>query len=226
MISFTFRLAASACLFAAANFGVTSAQGDERVGTVISSHDPIPNNYDSWSLFVVCNPGWFLDNNSAQLASLFQQFSAFGAAIGPRNVAIWFSTTAPHSGKVEVAGSQYDAARASEYCGYYRVLPSQSPFVIVTTRYPDMKQPPAHYYRMSLDGADTTTTIKLLQAVADQIVVTGLMQKELDSDQYWSTWEQIARQVTNGGGRLFDRLAITIDTSFLKVELGPGSSLH
>ena len=50
----------------------------------------IPKEFDSWSLFLICNPNWLLSENQEKLADLYNGFRAFGRAIGTRHAAVWF----------------------------------------------------------------------------------------------------------------------------------------
>jgi hypothetical protein len=65
----------------------STVQGGEarEIGRV----EPIPRDYQTWSLFLVCSHSW-LSGNEANLDELFQNFLAFGKTIGPENVAVWF----------------------------------------------------------------------------------------------------------------------------------------
>ena len=71
----------------------------------------IPHDYSSWSLFLVCNPAWINENGDKGVAELFNQYRAFGRAIGPKNLAIWLhdpNTFKPGSNMPNLQLSQDD----------------------------------------------------------------------------------------------------------------------
>jgi len=104
-------------------------------------HEPIPREgYASWSLFLICNPAWLLQENQAKLQDLYRQFRAFGRAIGPKHLAVWFWERSP-GGATPALGEYVDVDRSSQYCDSLRLLPSQSPHVVVMTTYPAPAQP-------------------------------------------------------------------------------------
>jgi hypothetical protein len=80
------------------------------------------DHYKSWSLFLVCNPGWILANGDDGIGKLFRAYMAFGKAIGPDNLAIWFSDP---PGQVATTENT-DIERMSTYCEKFGLLPSQS----------------------------------------------------------------------------------------------------
>jgi hypothetical protein len=53
--------------------------------------EPIPRNYQSWSLFLICNPQSLLAENETKLSNLYNHFNSFGDAIGERHLAVWFT---------------------------------------------------------------------------------------------------------------------------------------
>src|SRR6267378_5806054 len=56
----------------------------------VTPTEQIPRNYESWSIFLVCNPEWMLNKGDQGIADLFKAYKAFGAAIGEKNLAVWF----------------------------------------------------------------------------------------------------------------------------------------
>ncbi len=130
------RSLASACVFAtftlAISPGTISPEANAQASYEVTPTIAIPKNHSTWSLFLVCNPAWILQNGDQGIAELFKQYKAFGDAIGPNNLAIWFwkkpgTPTADNT----------DVSRSSTYCERYKLLPSESPHVLVTTSYPD-----------------------------------------------------------------------------------------
>ena len=91
----------------------------------------------SWSLFLVCNPAWFLEENQPNLRNLYTQFNAFSKVIGPTHLAVWFWKQNPSGWTPKVLGDVMDENRHNSYCTKFGLLPSESPHVLVTTLHPD-----------------------------------------------------------------------------------------
>jgi hypothetical protein len=93
--------------------------------------------FESWSLFLVCNPLWLFAERATDLKDLYQSFTHFGDAIGDDNLAVWFSN--PKNGGLAAhaeVGENVDLARSSEFCKEWGLKPSRSPYLVVTTTYP------------------------------------------------------------------------------------------
>ena len=78
--------------------GRLDAGMEQRAPAHIGHEEPIPEyppiakaHYKSWSLFLICNPGWILVNGDDGILKLFSAYKAFSQAIGPKNLAVWFS---------------------------------------------------------------------------------------------------------------------------------------
>jgi hypothetical protein len=156
----------------------------------VKPSDPIPKKgYASWSLFLVCNPAWFLEENQANLRNLYVQFNAFGRAIGPAHLAVWFWKQAPRN--TQALGNILDENRHNKYCTKFGLLPSKSPHVLVTTTHPDSAiAVDRNKVILELNGTNATDIQILLLKLADQLVVQGLQQADLDSEAYWRTWRR------------------------------------
>ena len=120
---------AGAVLLGAAMLAAPS-QGRAQAAYEVMPLQQIPRSYDSWSLFLVCNPAWLLENGDRGIAELFRAYKAFGQAIGPKNLAIWFWKAPAMTPTLE----NTDIGRMSEYCQKYRLTPSDTPQVVATTR--------------------------------------------------------------------------------------------
>src|SRR5439155_20203190 len=63
----------------------------QAVAEVVRSTGAIPrDHYETWSLFLVCNPNWLAREKSRDLYSLYQMVRNFGRTIGDDNLAVWF----------------------------------------------------------------------------------------------------------------------------------------
>lgn len=139
---------------------------------LIGPTDEIPaNSYESWALFLVCNPEWTTDRRSSDLADLYWAFKRFGDAIGPENLAVWFwkeqmRVTDPR------LGDNVNVARAAAYCAALRLTPSRGPFILITTERPGVDSvPPAHGV-FELGNLQPEQIEKLLLTLTD-VLMTG-----------------------------------------------------
>ncbi len=179
----------------------------------------IPREYKSWSLFLVCNPEWLLEGRASDLATLYRQFEAFGHSIGPENAAVWFWKT-PDRGALfgdAPLAELLDVSRSATYCAKYGLLPSEGPHVLITTRYPD--DPPGDHSVLTLKGLKAADIGSLLARLADQVLVTGLDQEELDSELSWRLLQDAAERVLAAGVGWIERVSFAIDTKFFKLEV-------
>jgi hypothetical protein len=184
--------------------------------------EPIPKEgYKSWSLFLVCNPAWLLPENQEMLLNLYRQFQAFGSAIGPKHLAIWFWKRQPQWGASHPA-QDIDVERGSEYCAKFGLLPSKSPHVLVTTSYPEVTASVGNYSILELNGVPSNDITGLLTKVADQLLVQGLRQAELDSEAYWRAWQRSFEAVGDALAGFMKRVKFTINTHFFTIEIDGG----
>ena len=169
--------------------------------------------FDSWSLFLVCNPAWLVENGDPGIKELFWRYRAFGDAIGPKNLAIWFWKS-----RGKPTADNTDVSRSSEYCKKYKLLPSDAPYVLVTTHHPDEPNPSDHFV-MRLNGLNAHDSASALATLTDQIVLTGLNQSELD----WSTrWLRLLAATTSAikaTGCYFNKVSFSFKTSVFIAEV-------
>jgi hypothetical protein len=96
--------------------------------------------YRTWSLFLVCNSEWLLPASNQRLKDLYDQFQAFGTAIGPDHLAVWFWKGKPNPSSPRLA-ADLDVDRSTQFCRAYNLPNSHSPYVLVTSLYPDPANP-------------------------------------------------------------------------------------
>ncbi len=221
------RSLASACVFAtftlAISPGTISPEANAQASYEVTPTIAIPKNHSTWSLFLVCNPAWILQNGDQGIAELFKQYKAFGDAIGPNNLAIWFwkkpgTPTADNT----------DVSRSSTYCEKYKLLPSESPHVLVTTSYPDDAIPGDHFV-VRLNGLDGQDSADALAKLTDQLLVTGLNQSEIDAGDRWRRTLAAVGSAISKTGCYFNKVSFSIKTGALNAEIahsaesaGPG----
>jgi hypothetical protein len=182
--------------------------------------------YKSWSLFLICNPMWLLHENQERVRMLYERFKAFGEAIGPSHLAVWFWKGTPGTENPALPAS-VDADRSSQYCQRFGLLPSESPHVLVTTRYPDLATSPGDHkgqVTLKLYGTDADDITILLAKLADQLVVEGLQQTAIDSEAYWRAWERSVEKVLALLAEISKHVEVSLDTWIVKVKLGGGAN--
>jgi hypothetical protein len=117
-----------------------------------------------------------------------------------------------------------DVERSTRFCRALNLAPSHGPHVLVTSEYPD-EQPdtenpqihiPPNYSVIELAGKSPEQISKFLADLSDKVVLGGLKTKTPDSKEYWSAWFEAARASLKG---VSDRVKVTVNTSFLKVEV-------
>ncbi|HWO41959.1 MAG TPA: hypothetical protein VNO43_09170 [Candidatus Eisenbacteria bacterium] len=189
---------------------------------IVTEGGPIPKHFQSWSLFLICNPQWFLAESNSRLSELYRQFRSFGHAIGARHAAIWFWKRRPGPGGF--TAEDVDVDRNAAYCEKLRLLPSRSPYVLVTTSYPDLNADDLkREVLIELNSLPPADVGQLLTRLADQLLVQGLRQAEFDSEQYWAAWRRTlesARDVLKSAAR---KVKITINTAVVKLEIDGGA---
>jgi hypothetical protein len=141
----------------------------------VAPPEAIPrNDYKTWSLFLVCNPAWLGPEKAPDLYSLYQQFEAFGRAIGDDHLAVWFwkSRIAENDPKI---ADKVDVERSVRFCRTFNLQPSSSPYVLVTTSYPDESHLaiPKDYALFELAKMNSTDISKLLTKLTDELVLKG-----------------------------------------------------
>jgi hypothetical protein len=71
------------------------------------------------------------------LFSLYQQFTSFGRTIGSDNAAVWFWKRMSRSPQNKDLVSNVDVERSVKFCAAWNLKPSNGPFIVVTSTYPD-----------------------------------------------------------------------------------------
>jgi hypothetical protein len=140
---------------------------------LVSPTEHIPRDtYKTWSLFLVCNPDWVAPEKSADLANLYHRFKSFGDAIGRDNLAVWFWKRKVAISDPRLA-ENVDVARNAEFCRALGRAPSQGPYLVVTTAYPDVAAFPKEHAIFELGGLQPADLAKLLNTLTDQLLLQG-----------------------------------------------------
>jgi hypothetical protein len=153
--------------------GWAGPSAGQDIAELVSPTEQIPRGtYKTWSLFLVCNPDWVAPEKSADLANLYRRFKSFGDAIGRDNLAVWFWKRRVPVSDPRLA-ENLDIARSAEFCGVLGRAPSQGPYLVVTTAYPDVAAFPKERAIFELGGLQPADVAKLLNTLTDQLVLQG-----------------------------------------------------
>lgn len=113
-------------------FMATHAQSQD-AAVVVLTEGPIPEDYETWSIFLVCSPTWFVEGQEDALPTLYEDFRTFGRFIGDDHLAVWFGTTSRIL--PEELAETFDHERNSEFCSKFGLDPDETPHVLVTDNY-------------------------------------------------------------------------------------------
>lgn len=97
----------------------------------------IPNNFKTYSLFLVCNPEWLAPENSKGLYSLYLRYNSFGRTIGDDNLAVWFVKSEFKGDDDQELAKETDVERSVRFCKAWKLKPSEGPHIVVTSTYPN-----------------------------------------------------------------------------------------
>ena len=187
---------------------------------------PIPSNpwFRSWSLFLVCNPEWLLEQHVSDLWEVFTAYTAFGRTSGSHHAAVWFVTSKSGGTPVDVAQDprSLDIERSVTYCQRFGLRPSEGPHIVVTTVHPDRwtrdgATPTGAgdpIVVLSLGGSRPADVVELLKKLNDQVLAEHLSQQELASIAYWQSWLRIFDKACH----LFDRVKFTVTAKVFSIE--------
>src|SRR5262245_26381473 len=198
--------------------GITTGQEKKVINL---ENEPIPRNYQSWSLFLICNPQWLLAENDVRLANLYAQFNAFGDAIGAKHLAVWLAKRPPAPGRP--IAQDIDVNQNAAFCTKMKLLPSKSPYVVVTTSYLDVKAANLTYQvAIELNNLPPADIGNLLNKLADQLIVQGLRQADFDSEQYWNAWLRSVESIADLLSGMIRTVKISINSGPVKFEIEGG----
>jgi hypothetical protein len=209
MISISIRFAT--CLLAALALIITPAVAAKKK-KALSAHTEIPDGYRSWALFLVCNTAWIIQNGDKGIQELHDEFSAFGRSIGDDNLAVWLLNESDKPPTVE----NTDIERSTRYCQKYRLSPSQGPYVLVTTRNPDVVNS-GDRLLVRLNGLTAHDSAQVLNTLTDQLVSGNLSQAEIDSSE--RGWLRLLGAVATAAGCYFNKVSFSLNAGAVKAEV-------
>ena len=171
-----YRLAPLTLLLLVAHAALASAQAAVEMTPIMKE---IPRSvapgrdYRSWTLFLVCE-NWATPAMSGDLAALYRMFRPFGDKIGDDNLAVWFWQRPTPVDNPRLS-ENIDVARSVRYCQALKLPPSDGPFLVVTTAYPDLNAFPAERAVFTLGGLQPSAVIDLLRRLGDQLLLEAKM---------------------------------------------------
>lgn len=160
--------------------GASRPANPQAAVTLVASKQPIPKGFKTYSLFLICNPGWLDPARNAGLYDLYQQFLNFGRAIGDEHAAVWFWTSNSYQRSDAALAKIVDVKRSLRFCQAWKLIPSDGPHLVITSTYPDESNlssglPPdtAVYKLGNMSPPDIT---KLLASLTDQLIANGTVE--------------------------------------------------
>lgn len=204
----------------------TDVFGQARV-ELITPDSPIPkDSYKSWSLFLVSNPEWVLPESNDKLRNLFEKFTAFGDAIGPEHLAVWFWSRDPRNDKLY---KSIDVVRSAAFSTKLKLPLSKGPYVLVTTEYPGSGKLGSYpqSFPDSLDnfqiiefgGAEASEIMQILTKLGDRLVANGLPKLDPQSEEFWKTWKKSFEDLRNILVGFSKKVKLTIKTGVFEAEI-------
>jgi hypothetical protein len=195
---------------------------------MMAQDEPIPPNYESWSLFLICNPRWMVGESESEVWNLHEAFMAFGNAIGPRHAAVWFWT----EHYVADAISSVDFVRNAAWCDALDLTLSESPHMVIMTEYPgagiasefpDTFNVPAEMVQISLNNVDASETAELITEWAERVRDGSVFDAEPESTGFLQGWQRLFSDLKEAVLGTSDRVTVGLNAGVLSVEVGPGS---
>ncbi len=180
--------------------------------------EPIPKEgFKTWSLILVTSQDWLVPENATRLQQLYDRSKAFGRVIGDDHAAVWFWKK-----RGEVTADNVDVERASAFCKKLGLKPSDGPYLLFTTVYPDEKLPLTAYQAIALGGRSADDIGRLLNELGDQLVEEGVLrngefQQKVGSDDFWSAWFDATRHALSN---LKSVICFAIRSPSLTIEAG------
>jgi hypothetical protein len=173
--------------------------------TTVEPSQEIPHDAKTWSLFLVCNPGWLAKNGDQGITDLFVKFDMLGLTIGPNNLAIWFRKEESKQPTVD----DTDIDRSCTYYEKYPLLKSKSPHILVTTTYPNGPLQ-GRWMAVSLNCLNPDDSADKIGKLADQLGKIGLKEADSGTDTWW--WK-----VLRSTKAYFPKISVSLELAGLKV---------
>jgi hypothetical protein len=174
---------------------------------------------------LINNPQWVVAESNDRVRKLYDQFEAFGKAIGRDHVAVWFWSQ--NIWQDSFYYKAVDVIRSAAFCEKLKLAPSGGPYIVVTSEYPGsglindsstfLPTGLQHYYALSLNNKSADEIMQLLTRLADRIVANRLSDLNTASEDYWGGWQRAFESIRDF---LTNRqMTVTIKTPLSEVEI-------
>jgi hypothetical protein len=181
--------------------------------------------YDTWSLFLICNPDWLLPERSPELFHLYWEFQVFGRTIGDDNLAVWFWKEPLLSSDPRLV-ENVDVERSIRFCRELNLRPSLGPHVVLMHEYPDESALPAERMVFELGGLEAAEISKLLRRLTDELLLEGRARPQTETGAVaveprqpvsrWIRFLEVAQRAIVGFGC---RVNVQVQTGLLSAQL-------
>lgn len=153
-----------------------AAFASQAAAEIVGPTQQIPRDgFKTWSLFLICTPDWVTPDRSRDLANLYRRFRNFGDAIGGDNLAVWFWRQRASIDDARLS-ENVDVPRSAEYCRALTLRPSEGPYLVVTTAYPELNAFPEERAVYALGGLPPADLARLLNGLTDELLLEGKVQ--------------------------------------------------
>ena len=156
-----------------------SSAGAQSAQVAVGAKEQIKKGFKTYSLFLVCNPGWIQPRGGfdPQTMFLYRSFLNFGHAIGDDNLAVWFWTSPTGSKTTYAASENVDVERSARFCQAWHLKPSEGPHLVITSTFPkesDLKSGlPKDSAVFQLGSMTDDQITLLLTKLTDQLLLSG-----------------------------------------------------
>jgi len=144
---------------------------------LVTRKQPIPKDFKTYSLFLICNPQWLDPAKNSGLLQLYRQFQSFGRAIGDDQAAVWFWNSNSYEHNDAKLAQIVDVERSVRFCQAWKLKPSEGPHLVITSTYPNetklssgLPENSAVYRLGDMSPPDISS---LLAKLTDQLIANG-----------------------------------------------------
>lgn len=175
--------------------------------------------FDSWALFLICSPKMLKQSSTKSIAALFEQFSAFGKALGPDNAAVWFVKR--RTAKTPDSLDNLDIDRSVRYCSKFQLDRAQGPHIVITKTYPKISGDVAPSLVVKLGGLSEASVQNVLTALTTQVGNEHLDQSEMDHAVWIERLKSACEKAIKGLGDVVAKVKVSVELKGVKVSIEP-----
>lgn len=191
---------------------------DAQAITPVVGPEKIPAKFKSWSLFLVCNPAWLDPQKGPDFSELYTKYLGFGRAIGDDNAAVWFWRKPAYS----ITPDNVDVERSVRFCRAYNLKPSQSPYILVTYKYPDESAPKekGDFAIFQLGNAPSPEITQILAKLTDDLLLGHKVQSP-ETAAPPNLFIRLLQSIQANNRDLGCRWTFSVKTAFITAEAKP-----